>query len=125
MKKFFCGFTLIELFVVLAIIATLATIVVPRYFNHDTIAKEAVLRDNLRITREIIDRYYGDTGKYPESLNELVEKKYLRNLPYDPITESSETWLIIDVPTDYKGSVYDIKSGAQGKGRNGKNFSEW
>lgn len=119
------GFTLIELLVVLAIIAVLATLVAPRYFNQDIAAKEAVLRDNLRITREVIDKFYGDTGRYPESLTELVEKKYLRSLPHDPIAESSETWRIVDVPAGYKGAVYDIKSGATGNARDGRPFTEW
>jgi general secretion pathway protein G len=96
------GFTLIELLVVLA-----------------------VLRDNLRLTRDVIDKFYGDTGRYPESLEELIEKKYLRNLPSDPISESDSSWQLIDVPAGYKGRVYDIKSNAQGNGRDGKPFNQW
>lgn len=119
------GFTLIELLVVLAIIATLATLVAPRYINQTEAAKEAVLRDNLRLTRDVIDKFYGDTGRYPESLEELIEKKYLRNLPFDPINESNTAWQLIDVPTGFKGRVYDIKSNAQGNGRDGKPFTEW
>lgn len=119
------GFTLIELLVVLAIVATLAALVVPRYFSQREAAKEVVLRDNLRTTREVIDKFYGDVGRYPESLEELVEKKYLRELPFDPVGESNATWQLIDVPSGFKGRVYDIKSGAQGVARDGKPFAEW
>ena len=119
------GFTLIELLVVLAIVATLATLVVPRYFNQREAAREAVLRDNLRTTRDVIDKFYGDVGRYPDSLEELVEKKYLRALPFDPVSESNESWQLIEVPTGFKGRVYDIKSGAQGIARDGKPFAEW
>ncbi len=119
------GFTLIELLVVLAIVATLAALVVPRYFNQSEAAKETVLRNNLRTTREVIDKFYGDVGRYPDSLDELVEKKYLRALPFDPVSESEASWQLVDVPLGFKGRVYDIKSGAQGIARDGKPFAEW
>jgi general secretion pathway protein G len=121
----FGGFTLIEILVVLAIVATLLTFVTPRYYNHIQSSKEVVLRDNLRTTREIIDKFYGDLGRYPESLQELVEKNYLHALPMDPLTESSTSWLIVEVPTGYKGTVYSIKSGAQGNSREGKPYADW
>ena len=89
------GFTLIELLIVLAIVALMLTLAVPRYFQSIDVSKETVLQDNLRITRETIDKFYGDTGHYPKSLDELVEKKYLRALPVDPITESDTTWVIV------------------------------
>lgn len=119
------GFTLIELLVVLAIVAVLSTLVVPRYFNQTEAAKESVLLDNLRTTREVIDKFYADLGRYPESLEELVEKKYLRSVPFDPVAESSNSWQLVDVPAGYQGRVYDIKSGAQGLSRQGKPFGEW
>ncbi len=119
------GFTLIELLVVLAIVATLVTLVVPRYFNQSEAAKETVLRDNLRTTREVIDKFYGDIGRYPDSLEELVEKRYLRALPFDPVSESDATWQLVDVPSGFKGRVYDIKSGAQGIARDGQPFAAW
>lgn len=119
------GFTLIELLVVLAIVATLLTLVTPRYFSHIQSSKETVLRDNLRTTREVIDKFYGDLGRYPDSLQELVDKNYLRSLPLDPLTESDTTWLLVDVPTGYKGSVYGLKSGATGNSREGKPYAEW
>ena len=119
------GFTLIELLVVLAIVSTLLLLVAPRYFNKVDESKEAVLRDNLRATRDMLDKFYGDNGRYPETLEELVEKKYLRALPVDPLTESTTTWQLVPVPDGYKGTVYDIRSGAPGTARDGKNYGDW
>lgn len=119
------GFTLIELLVVLAIVSTLLLLVVPRYFSRVDESKEVVLRDNLRTTREVLDKFYGDNGRYPETLEELVEKKYLRGLPVDPITESNDTWQLLPAPDGYKGAVYDIRSGAAGIARNGSKYAEW
>jgi general secretion pathway protein G len=118
------GFTLIELLVVLAIVALLLTLAVPRYFQSIDASKETVLAENLRTVRETIDKFYGDTGRYPESLEELVEKKYLRQLPLDPITESTTTWVIIAPEDMDKGNVYNLKSGATGEARDGRPFSE-
>jgi general secretion pathway protein G len=118
------GFTLIELLVVLAIVALLLTLAVPRYFQSIETGKETVLMENLRLTRETIDKFYGDTGRYPESLDELVEKKYLRALPVDPIVESATAWLIVPPDDPSKGNVYGIKSSAPGNRRDGTPFSE-
>ena len=119
------GFTLIELLVVLAIISLLATLALTRYLQSVDVAKEPILAENLRITRETLDKFYGDTGRYPESLEELVEKKYLRTLPYDPLTDSSTTW-VIQAPDDgSSGGVYDIKSAAPGNARNGQAFAQF
>ena len=118
------GFTLIELLVVLAIIASLLTLSVPRYFKSLDKASETVLAENLRQTREVIDKYYGDTGQYPDSLDQLVEKQYLRGLPYDPITESSQTWVIVPPEAGAKGKVYNLRSGAPGNTLNGKRFAD-
>jgi general secretion pathway protein G len=118
------GFTLIELLVVLSIVALLLTLAVPRYFQSIDASKETILAENLRITRETIDKFYGDTGRYPESLEELVEKKYLRALPVDPVTESATTWIIEPPNENAKGNVYGIKSGASGNTRDGKPFAD-
>lgn len=119
------GFTLIELLVVLGIIALLLTLAIPRYFPTVDGAKETILADNLRNMRDVLDQYYADRGRYPDSLEQLVEKKYLRNLPVDPITESTTTWILVPPEDASKGSIYSIRSGAPGTGRNGKPYSEW
>jgi general secretion pathway protein G len=119
------GFTLIELLVVLGIVALMLTLAVPRYFPSVDKSKEVVLADNLRNLRGLIDQYYGDTGRYPDSLDQLVEKKYLRALPRDPVTDSDTTWIIIPPEDSLKGSVYDIKSGAPGNDRSGKPYADW
>lgn len=119
------GFTLIELLVVMAIIGTLLTIAVPRYFHSVEKSKEAVLHQNLALTRQVLDKFYSDNGKYPDSLDELVSKKYLRSLPYDPITESTTTWSIIGSDNPEKGAVFDIKSGASGQGLDGTEYKDW
>lgn len=119
------GFTLIELLVVLGIIALMLTLAVPRYFPTIDAAKEAMLAENLRNMRSTIDQYYADTGRYPETLVQLVEKKYLKALPIDPITESTETWIILAPEDDTRGNVYNIKSGASGNDRNGKPYLDW
>lgn len=116
------GFTLIELLVVLAIVALLCTLASPQYFQSLGQSKEAVLVQNLQTTRETIDKFYADTGRYPESLEELVEKRYLRSLPVDPITEGT-AWLLIAPESTDEGGVYDIQSSAQGNRRDGTPFS--
>ena len=125
MKTKRAGFTLIELLVVLGIVALLLSLAVPRFFSSIDSAKETILADNLRNIRTVIDQYYADTGRYPESLEQLVEKKYLRSIPMDPITESTTTWQIVPPEDATKGTVYSIRSGASGTGRNGKPFSDW
>ena len=117
------GFTLIELLVVLAIIALLLTIAVPRYFQSIDASKEKILIHNLQATRLVIDKYYEDTGKYPDSLLDLVNKKYLRTPPFDPITGSTTTWIIIPPDNPDLGNVYNIKSGANGQTKQGQSFS--
>lgn len=119
------GFTLIEVLVVLAIVAVLATLAVPRYLNQVEASREAVLLTNLRATREVIERFYGDLGRYPDSLDELVQRRYLRTLPVDPMTESAVDWRISEPPAGYAGKVYDLHSSAQGRGRNGKAYTKW
>lgn len=120
------GFTLIELIVVMAIIALLVSIAAPRYFAHIDRSKETVLRQNLQVMREAIDKFHGDKGQYPASLEELATARYIRAVPVDPITEKNDTWVVVP-PTDReaKGDVYDIKSGAPGQGKDGTDYSSW
>ena len=119
------GFTLIELLVVMAIIATLLTIAVPKYFSHVDKAKEAVLKENLAAIRDSLDKYHSDTGKYPATLEDLVTRKYLRKVPVDPITDSADTWVIVPPADAQKGGVYDIRSASTDKSKNGTAYNEW
>lgn len=120
----YSGFTLIELLVVMAIIATLLSIVVPRYFNSLDRSKEVVLRQDLSIMRDAIDKFYSDTGKYPSELIELVEKRYLRAIPVDPLTESAATWVAVPPPRDGEG-VYDVRSGSPEQAKDGTLYEAW
>lgn len=119
------GFTLIELLVALAIVALLLSIVVPRYFGGLTRAEEAALRENLYLVRDAIDKHYADTGRYPSSLSELASKKYLRSVPSDPITQSRTSWILIPPSDSQLGAIYDVRSGAQGTGRDGRPYEQW
>ena len=119
------GFTLIELLVVMAIIATLLSIAAPRYFGQVDTAREKALLQSLEVMRDSIDKFRADTGKYPATLTELVEKRYLRKLPVDPITESAETWEVVPPPDPAESGVWDVRSGAHGSGRDGRPFAEW
>ena len=119
------GFTLIELLVLMAIIATLLTLAMPRYFHSIDKSKEAALHADLEGMRDAIDKYYGDTGKYPDTLIDLVEKKYLRSIPPDPMTGSNQSWVIIPPEDAEKGGVYDIRSADKGRASDGSEYSNW
>jgi general secretion pathway protein G len=119
------GFTLIELLVVLAIIATLLTIALPRYFGSVDKSKEAVLKENLFQMRDAISRYHADKGRYPETLDQLATDKYLRKVPLDPVTDSVTTWITVRSEDPQKSGVYDVKSGASGKASDGSEYGQW
>lgn len=119
------GFTLIELLVVMTIIALLLVIAVPRYFNSIDSAKDTALRQDLALIRDALDKHYADNGKYPDKLEDLVAKHYLRAIPPDPITDSTDTWLVISPEDPAKGGVYSIKSTAPGKAKDGTLYAEW
>ena len=119
------GFTLIELLAVMVIIALLLTIAVPKYFGSVDRSRESILRQDLATMREALDKYYGDTGQYPDALEDLTKKKYLRGIPRDPMTDSDTTWVIIAPTNDAKGAVYDVKSGAAGNGADGTAYADW
>ncbi len=119
------GFTLVELLVVIAIIATLLTLAVPRYFSSVEKSKEVVLKENLVMMRDALQKYYSDKGKYPEKLEDLAKDRYLRKIPLDPITDSDATWIVVPPQDAAKGSVYDVQSGAPGRAQDGTAYSEW
>lgn len=118
------GFTLIELLVVMTIIATLLTIAVPRYFASLERAKETTLRQDLSVMRDAIDKFAGDTGRLPESVDELISQRYIRALPEDPITRSSETWVFVMSEDAEQAGVRDVRSGAEGDAKSGVPFNE-
>jgi general secretion pathway protein G len=119
------GFTLIELLVVMAIIATLLTLAVPRYLRSVQRTREAVLKQDLTALRESIDKFYGDTGKYPQTLAVLVQKHYLRNIPVDPIARAADKWIVVTSEDPEDNGVKDVKSGAEGMGESGVPYVEW
>jgi len=119
------GFTLIELLVVMAIVATLLTIAVPRYFVSIDRSREAVLKENLFQIRDAIGKYHADKGKYPESLQTLATEQYLRKVPIDPVTQSEMTWVVVPVPGSETAGVFDVRSGAPGRSTNGTEFATW
>ena len=119
------GFTLIELLVVLAALALLLGLAVPRYVEHVDRTREAVLRTNLATLRDAIDKFNADRGRWPRDLAELVQERYLKALPPDPVTERSDTWVTIGPPQGATGQAADVRSGAAGVARDGSAYASW
>ncbi len=119
------GFTLIELLVVMTIIATLLSLAAPRYMGNVDKAKESVLRENLASLRDVLDKHYTDTGKYPTALDELVTRRYMRKIPIDPMTDSNRSWIVVPPSDPEKGGVFDVRSGATSKSRDGTAYRDW
>ena len=119
------GFTLIELLIVMAIIGTLLSIAVPRYFRSLQHARETVLKQDLSILREAIDKYYADLNQYPEKLPDLVEKKYVRSVPVDPFTRLADTWTVVASEDPDHPGIRDVLSGAPDIASNGTPVASW
>ena len=124
-RRFGLGFTLIELLIVMAIIGTLLTIAVPRYFHTLQRARETVLRHDLAILREAIDKYYADLDKYPDTLPALAEKHYLRALPVDPYTKLADSWTAVLSEDPDRPGIRDVHSGAAELAADGTPFASW
>ena len=124
------GFTIIELMVVLALIVILASLAMVQYRRTIIYSKEAVLRDDLTKMRDAIDQYYADKNQYPPTLAALSSEGYLREIPKDPITESTSTWQEVPAEPDASNptappGVFDVKSGSDGTALDGRRYSEW
>ncbi len=121
------GFTLIELIVVMAIVALLASIAAPRYFNSLQKSKETALLQSLTVMRDAVDQFAADKGRYPESLQELADARYLREVPEDPLTGSRDSWVELPPPADMQasGRVWDVRSGAAGRSADGRLYADW
>lgn len=124
-KRIRAGFTLIELLVVMAIIAALLSLAAPRYIGNVDRAKESVLKENLASLRDVLDKHYADTGKYPMALDDLVARRYLRKVPVDPFTDSNRTWVAIPPDDPQKGAIFDVRSSAAGKASDGSALRDW
>ena len=118
------GFTLIELLVVLTVLAVLASLITPVYLNRVDDARETVLRQNLVGLRTAIDQFYRDKARYPQSLEELVTERYIRSVPTDPVTGRVDTWVLV-APKQSANAVFDVKSGAPGRSKDGSDYASW
>ena len=124
------GFTLIELLIVVAIIGIIAGVATVQLRQTPQRAKEAVLKEDLFVLRDVIDQYFADKGRYPDSLESLVEDGYIRKLPVDPFTGSDTTWIeeqaeASESDPDAPAGVFDVRSGAMGTALDGSSYADW
>jgi prepilin-type N-terminal cleavage/methylation domain-containing protein len=124
------GFTLIELLVVLALVGLLASLAAPRYLRSLDVARERALVTSLSVMRDAIDQFAADQGRWPQSLAELAEARYLRAVPLDPVTGEPGTWIEIGAASPPAGGIAaggidDVRSGAGGRGSDGRPYAEW
>ncbi len=117
------GFTLVELLIVMSLMGILASIAIPTYNKSVVRAREATLRKDLYHMREAIDNFYGDHEIYPDSLDELVDKQYIRIVPVDPFTGSSESW--VEILSEDGSGIFDVVSGSDKVSRSGVAYSQW
>lgn len=118
------GFTIIEIMIVLTIIGILLAIAQPQFQQYTIRAKEAVLKENLFTIRDVIDQHYADRNRYPDTLDDLVANRYIRQVPDDPFTRSSETWVTIPPDTEESG-IFDVHSGSDLIALDGTPYNEW
>jgi general secretion pathway protein G len=124
------GFTLFELMIVMAIIAILASVAIPSYINAVRHGREAALRQDLWVMRQAIDSYTVDKEKAPQSLDDLVQSGYLKAIPVDPMTGSSDTWMpdtsdtLMDIDQT-AGGINNVHSAAQGLATDGSSYNTW
>lgn len=119
------GFTIIEMLTVIAIISILATIAAPSFQKSVIRAKEASLRNSLFVLRDVLDQYYADHGDYPDTLEVLTQKNYIRAVPKDPFTRSNDTWILIAPEGEGLSGIYDIHSGSDKISLYGMPYNEW
>jgi len=119
------GFTLIEMMIVVAIISILATLAMPNFQRALIRAKETSLQRSLFVMRDTIDQFYADHGRYPDRLEDLVDNKYIRQIPVDPFTGKNDTWITIPPEGFAEGEVYDVHSGSDKVGLEGVPYNEW
>lgn len=122
------GFTLIEIMIVMTIVGILVTMAQPSYHTQIVKAREAALKRSLFVMRDVLDQYAADQGRYPDSLQAVVDEKYLRDLPVDPFTRSSDTWIEVRETTtdaDEQAGIFDIHSGSDLVASNGTAYNEW
>ncbi len=112
-------------------IALLRAVAAPRYFDHIQRSRAVVLRENPNVMRDAIDKFHADRGRYPDALGGLATRRYLRSVPVDPVTDSKETWIVVppaavaSAAVTASGGVYDVKSGAPGRGADGTPYESW
>jgi general secretion pathway protein G len=129
-KRSSSGFTMIELLVVVSVIVILATMAMSQHKTTVIRTREAVLSEDLYRVRDAIDQYYADKGEYPQALDSLVSDGYMRTLPKDPFTDSSDTWQTVpsdpdpNNPTAAPG-IYNLHSGSDATALNGSKYSDW
>lgn len=123
------GFTLIEMLTVISIMGILMSIAMPSYQKYIIRGREASLKNTLFVLRDVIDQYYADNGQYPDTLEQLVEKRYIRSIPTDPFTGSSSTWILMPPPSDSgdteTSGIFDVHSGSNRVSLDGVPYNEW